>query len=140
MGAVPRSTSWPGWHLSASEGDAGGGGRDLQHLKDAVKHAVADGKAPGSTRVTATLIAELLQPVQRLLVHAYRAILRGAEVPESWQQAIIWLMPKGTATGDLDAFRPIVLRQQDMIMLMTPLMRRFIAVLSRAPRQRPRYS
>ena len=40
-------------------------------------------------------------------------------------------MPKGTAMGDLDAYRPIALGQQDMRMLMTHLMRRFTAVLSR---------
>ena len=103
----------------------------LRDLKDAVKKAVADDKAPGSNRVTAALIEELPEPVQGLLVHAYRAILRGAEVPESWHEAIIWLMPKGTATGNLDAYRPIALGQQDMRMLMTPLMRRFTAVLAR---------
>ena len=64
-------------------------------------------------------------------MHAYRAILRGADVPESWHEAIIWLMPKGTATGNLDEYRPIALGQQDMQMLMTPLMRRFTAVLAR---------
>ena len=66
-----------------------------------------------------------------LLIHAYQAILRGAEVPESWHEAIIWLVPKGTATGDLDAYRPIALGQQDMRMLMTHLMQRFTAVLAR---------
>ena len=103
----------------------------MQDLKDAVRQAVADDKAPGSNRVTAALIAELPEPVQGLLVHAYRAILRGADVPESWHEAIIWLMPKGTATGNLDEYRPIALGQQDMRMLMTPLMRRFTAVLAR---------
>ena len=34
-------------------------------------------------------------------------------------------------TGDLDAYKPIALGQQDMRMLMTPLMRRFTAVLAR---------
>ena len=92
---------------------------------------MADDKAPGSKRVTAALIAELPEPVHGLLVHAYRAILRGAEVPESWHEAIIWLMPKGTATGNLDEYRPIALGQQDMRMLMTPLMRSFTAVLAR---------
>ena len=80
----------------------------LQVLKDAVKHAVADDKAPGRNGVTATLIAEVLEPVQGLLVHAYRAILRGVEVPKSSHEAIIWLMLKVTTTGDLDAFRLIV--------------------------------
>ena len=103
----------------------------LLDLKDAVKQAVADDKAPGSNRVTAALVAELREPVQGLLVHAYRAFLRGADVPESWHEAIIWLMPKGTATGNLDDYRPIALGQQDMQMLMTPLMRRFMAVLAR---------
>ena len=103
----------------------------LQDLKDAVRQAVAHDKAPGSNRVTAALIAKLPEPVQGLLVHAYRAILRGADVPESWHEAIIWLMPKGTATGNLDEYRPIALGQQDMQMLMTPLMRRFTAVLAR---------
>ena len=92
---------------------------------------MADDKAPGSNRVTAALIAELPEPVQGLLVHAYRAILRGADVPESWHEAIMWLMPKGTATGNLDEYRPIALGQLDMRMLMTPLMRRFTAVLAR---------
>ena len=71
----------------------------LQDLKDAVKQATADNKAPRSNRVATALIAELPVPVQGLLVHAYRAILRGADVPESWHQAIIWLMPKGMATA-----------------------------------------
>ena len=60
----------------------------MQDLKDAVRQAVADDKAPGSNRVTAALIAELPEPVQRLLVHAYRAILRGADVPESWPRPL----------------------------------------------------
>ena len=103
----------------------------LQDLKDAVRQAVADDKAPGSNQVTAALIAELPEPMQGLLVHAYRAVLRGADVPESWHEAILWLMPKGTATGNLDEYRPIALGQQDMRMFMTPLMRRFTAVLAR---------
>ena len=40
-------------------------------------------------------------------------------------------MPKGTATGDLDAYMPIALGQQEMRMLMTPLMKRFTALLAR---------
>ena len=63
-------------------------------------------------------------------MHAYRAILRGADGPESWHEAIIWLMPKGTATDNLDEYRPMALGQQDMRMLMTPLMRRCTAVLA----------
>ena len=43
----------------------------LQDLKDVVKHAAADDKAPGSNRVTATLVRELPEQVQGLLVHAY---------------------------------------------------------------------
>ena len=81
----------------------------LQDLKDAVRQAVADDKAPGSKRVTPALMAELLEPVQGLLVHAYKAILRCVDVPESWHEAIIWLMPKGMATGNLDEYRPIAL-------------------------------
>ena len=102
----------------------------LQDLKNAVKQAVANDKAPGSNRVTAALIAQLPEPVQKLMVHAYRAILRGAEVPESWHEAIIWLMPKGTAMGNLDEYRPLAQGQQDMRMLMTPVMRGLTAVLA----------
>ena len=92
---------------------------------------MADDKAPGSSPITAVLIAELPEPVHGLLVHAYRAIMRGADVPESWHEAVILLMPKGTPTGNLDEYRPIALGQQDMRMLMTPLVRRFTAVLAR---------
>ena len=69
--------------------------------------------------------------MQGLLVHAFRAILRGAEVPESWHEDIIRLMPKGKATRDLDAYKPIEWGQQEKRMLMTPLMRRFTAALAR---------
>ena len=62
---------------------------------------------------------------------AYRMILRGAEVPELWHEVIIWMMRKGMATGDLEAYRPIALGQQDMRMLMTPIMRGFTTVLAR---------
>ena len=40
-------------------------------------------------------------------------------------------MPKGTTTGNPDEYRPIALGQQDMRMLVTPLMRRFTAVVAR---------
>ena len=40
-------------------------------------------------------------------------------------------MPKGTAKGNLDAYRPVALEQHDMRILMTPLTRRFTAVLAR---------
>ena len=40
-------------------------------------------------------------------------------------------MSKGTTTGEMDAYIPIALGQQDMRMLMTPLMRRFMAVVAR---------
>ena len=40
----------------------------LQDLKDAVTQAMAGGKAPGSNRVTTTLITELLEHVDGLLV------------------------------------------------------------------------
>ena len=74
-----------------------------------MKQAVADDKAPGSNRITGALIADLPEPVQGLLMQAYRTILRGADVRESWHEAIIWMMPKGSATGNLDAYRPIAL-------------------------------
>ena len=92
---------------------------------------MADDKTPGSEIVTAALIAEVPELVQGLLVHAYRAIPCGAEVPQSWHEAIIWLMPKGTAKGDLDAYTRIALGQHGMRMLITPFMRRFTAVLAR---------
>ena len=77
------------------------------------------------------LIAELPELVKGLLVHAYPAFLRGGDVAESYHEAIVWLMPKGTATGVSDAYRPIELGQQAMGMLKTPLMRRFMVVLAR---------
>ena len=92
---------------------------------------MADDKVPGSNRVTAALVAELPEPVQGLSAHTYRAILCGAEVPESWHEAIIWLMHKETAKGDLGAYMPIALGQQDKIMVMTPLIRRFTAAVAR---------
>ena len=59
----------------------------LHDPKNGVKQAVADDKAPGSNRVTGALITELPEPVQGVRGHAYRAILDGADVPESWHEA-----------------------------------------------------
>ena len=50
---------------------------------------------------------------------------------EKSHEAIIGLMPNGRATGNLDGYRPTALGHMDKRMLMTPLMRRFIAVLGR---------
>ena len=87
--------------------------------KHIVKQAVVDGKAPRKMEGSAGLIAELPEPMQGFLLHAYRAVLRVAKVPESWHDAM-WRMPKGTATGDFDTYRPKALGRHDMRMLMTP--------------------
>ena len=47
----------------------------MQDLKSALDKA--DGKAPGPNHVEARFIKALPAPVQWLLVHSYRAILRG---------------------------------------------------------------
>ena len=64
-------------------------------------------------------------------MHVHWAILRGADIRESWHEAAIWVMPNGTTSGDLDTYRAIALRQHNMRMLMAPLMRRFRVVVVR---------
>ena len=96
-----------------------------------VKETMAAGKAPGSNRVTAALIHALPRPLQKVLVMAFQAILRGADPPDTWMEALVWLLPKTALKGYLDAYRPIALGQRDMCMLMTPLMERFTTVLRR---------
>ena len=95
-----------------------------------MKCAVTNVKASGSIRVMANLIVELAEPLQGLLVHAYRAHPRRVYVPESWHEATIWVMPKGSTTRGWDPYWPFALRQQDMRMLTTPLMHPFRAVLA----------
>ena len=64
----------------------------MQDLQSALDKA--DGKAPGPDHVEARFIKALPAPVQWLLVHSYRAILRGAPPPMHWRDAHIWLSPK----------------------------------------------
>ena len=98
--------------------------QDLQSALDKV-----DGKAPGSDHVEARFIKALPAPVQWLLVHSYRAILRGAPLPMHWRDAHIWLSPKVPGSARLDDYRPIALGPLDMKLLTGPLTQRIKEVL-----------
>ena len=79
----------------------------MQDLKSALDKA--DGKAPGPNHVEARFVKDLPAPVQWLLVHSYRAILRGAPPPMHWRDAPHLAQPQGTGlcqTGRLQAHSP----------------------------------
>ena len=101
----------------------------MQDLKSALDKA--DGKAPGPNHVEARFIKALPAPIQWLLVHSYRAILRGAPPPMHWRDAHIWLSPKVPGSATLDDYRPIALGQLDMKLLTGPLTQRITEVLTR---------
>ena len=101
----------------------------MQDLQSALDKA--DGKAPGPNHVEARFIKALPAPVQWLLVHSYRAILRGAPPPMHWRDAHIWLSPKVPGSARLDEYRPIALGQLDMKRLTGPLTERMTEVLTR---------
>ena len=101
----------------------------MQDLKSALDKA--DGKAPCPNHVEARFIKALPAPVQWLLVHSYRAILRGAPPPMHWRDAHIWLSPKVPGSARLNDYRPIALGQLDMKLLMGPLTQRITEVLTR---------
>ena len=101
----------------------------MHNLKSALDKA--DGKAPGPNHVEARFIKALPAPVQWLLVHSYRAILRGAPPPMHWRDAHIWLSPKVPGSARLDDYRPIALGQLDMKLLTGPLTQRITEVLTR---------
>ena len=101
----------------------------MQDLKSALDKA--DGKARGPNHVEARFIKALPAPVQWLLVHSYRAILRGAPLPMHWRDAHIWLSPKVPGSVRLDDYRPIALGQLDMKLLTGPLTQRITEVLTR---------
>ena len=101
----------------------------MQDLKSALDKA--DGKAPVPNHVEARFIKALPAPVQWLLVHSYRAILRGAPPPMHWRDAHIWLSPKVPGSARLDDYRPIALGQLDMKLLTGPLTQRITEVLTR---------
>ena len=100
--------------------------RDLQSALDK-----ADGKAPGPNHLEAGFIKALPMPVQWLLVHSYRAVLRGAPPPAHWRDAHILLSPKVPGSARLDDYRPIAQGQLDMKLLTGPLTQRITEVLTR---------
>ena len=101
----------------------------MQELQSALDKA--DGKAPGPNHMEARFIKALPAPVQWLLVHSYRAILRGAPLPMHWRDAHIWLSTKVPGSARLDDYRPIALGQLDMKLLTGPLTGRITEVLTR---------
>ena len=101
----------------------------MQDLQSALDKA--DGKAPGPNHVKARFIKALPAPVQWLLDHSYRAILRGAPPPMHWRDAHAWLSPKVPGSARLDDYRPIALGQLDMKLLTGPLTQRITEVLTR---------
>ena len=100
--------------------------QDLQSSLDK-----ADGKALGPSHAEARFIKALPAPLQWLLVHSYRAILRGAPPPMHWRDAHIWLRPKVPGSARLDDYRPIALGQLDVKLLTGPLIQRITEVLTR---------
>ena len=101
----------------------------MQDLQSALDKA--DGKARGPNHVEARFIKALPAPVQWILVHSYRAILRGAPPPMHWKDAHIWLSPKVPGSARLDDYRPIALGQLDMQLLTGPVTQPITKVLTR---------
>ena len=100
----------------------------MQDLRSALDKA--DGKAPGPNNVKARFIKTLPAAVQWLLVHSYRAIVRGAPLPMHWRDAHIWLSPKVPGSARLDNYRSIVLGQLDIELLTGPLTQHITKVLT----------
>ena len=101
----------------------------MQDLRSALDKA--DGKVPGPNHVKACFIKALPAPVQWLLVHSYRAILRGAPPPMHWRDAHIWLSRKLPGSAGLDNYRPIALGQLDLKLLTGSLIQRITEVITR---------
>ena len=79
----------------------------------------------------ARFIKALPAPVQWLLVHSYRAILRGAPPPTNWRDAHIWLSPKVPGSAKLDDHRPIGVGELHMRLLTGILTQHIAEVLTR---------
>ena len=101
----------------------------MQDLPSALDKA--DGKPLGPNHLEARFIKALRAPVQWLLVHSHRAILRGAPPPTHWREGHIWFSPKVPGSARLDDYSPIALGQLDMILLTGPLTQRITEVLTR---------
>ena len=101
----------------------------MQDLQSALDKA--DGKAPGSNHVEARFIKAVPAPVQWLLVHSYRAILRRAPLLMHWRDAHTWLSPEVPGSARPDDYRPIALGQLDMKLLTGPLTQCITEVLTR---------
>ena len=101
----------------------------MQDLRSALDRG--NGKAPGPNHVEARFVNALPAPVQWLLVHSYRAIVRGAPPLMRWRDAHIWLSPKVPGSAKLDDYQPIALGQLDMKVLTGHLTQRITQVLTR---------
>ena len=101
----------------------------MQDLQSPWTRPMARPEVPTTWR--AAFIKALLAPVQWLLVHSYRAILRGAPLPMHWRDAHIWLSPKVPGSARLDDYELIALGQLDMKLLTGPRTQRITEVLTR---------
>ena len=91
----------------------------------------ADGKALGPNHMEARFIKALPAPIQWLLVHSYRAILRAAPASMHCRDAHIGLSPEVPGSAKLNNNRPIALGLLDMKLLMGLLTQRITEVLTR---------
>ena len=101
----------------------------MQDLQSALDKA--HGKGPRPNQLEAHFIKALPASVRWLLVHFYRAILRGAPPPMHWRNVHIWLGPKVPGSARLYDYRPIVLRQLDIKLLTGMVTRCITEVLTR---------
>ena len=99
--------------------------RDLQSSLDN-----ANCKAAGPNHVGARFIQGPPAPINWLLVHSYRAIVRGTLPPTHFRDAPIWLSPELTDSAKLDDYRPIAPAQLHMKLLTGPLFQQITEVLT----------
>ena len=106
-------------------------GQAVLHAGPTIRAGQGRWQAPGPNHVEVRFIKALSAPVQMLLVHSYRAIVRGAPPPMNLRDAHIWFSPKVRGSARLHNYRLIASGQGDMKLLTGPLTQQITGVLTR---------
>lgn len=101
----------------------------MEQLDSAISKLKAN-KAPGTDGYPPEFYKTFRLHITPILLNCFNYILRGGEIPQSWREAVISVIPKeGKDASDCSSYRPISVLNVDYKLLASVLSKRLEGII-----------